>query len=221
MGSVSLNIQFDSNGIRQLKSNNEKVVIIRSFAQDDAYAVACFVFSPFTIENIVQFAPVWQEYATIQKIVSFDILTAGIVTSISAGYKAQLTGAEFQNITAAYSSLVYGFENLNNGYPAITGGLTQQIMGDGNIFDAIVNVSSIPYNQTTYYQPLDSVKVFVASGISNNMIIPFSLLSPSGGMKIPELSTTVGKYLEVNISKDAAIYFDSTNNVFVLLPTPY
>lgn len=219
MNSISLNIQFDQNGLVQLQKYNQQIIIVRSFAQTDTFVVASFAFPPFATDNIVEFFPVWQEYATVQKIAGFTVLKPAFPYTISAGYKIQFTPVGFQNQTPAYSPVVYGFENQNSAFPAITGGLTQQIYGNGNTVNAVMNVSAIPFNQTTYYQPLNSVKVFVASGISSNMVLPVSLLSDGSNNK-GYAGTTVGKYLEVDISKNTNIYFDSINNIFVLGTLP-
>lgn len=216
MSSVFFNIQFDQQGIIQLRNNNEQIIIVRSFAQDDEYVVACFVFFPFSTENIVQFNSLWQVYAAVLKIAPFATVAPAVLYPMVAGYKLQFTPIGLENPTIAYSPLVYGLENLNRAYPAIAGGLTQEISGGGITRNAIVNVSAIPFNQTTYYQPGNSIKVFVASGISNNVVLPASLLSAGGARQPGFDNITVGKYLEVDISSDAVISFDRINNVFVL-----
>lgn len=226
----TLNIQIDQAGRQFLLENKEKVVLI--IPQDEDYLVACASFDPsFGDNNTVEFDDLI-EYTSLQKSISdMDIIKMNAEEkNVSAGYVYTVDNTGFQGSTPMNPSKenVYGLLNkryIDDNYN-LTCGLGQKILINGSS-DADynpINVYGVPYNQTTYFETNSKVWIFVATGISSNMIIPSYMLAPESNILVQEANlqriVSLGYYLEVDLKITSTIYFDNLTHMFQIGPLP-
>ena len=94
----------------------------------------------------------------------------------------------------------------------ISCGLIQDIVGVNNTsIAAITCTSKTPLNQVSYFKPDSIIWVFIAKGITPNMVIPTSVLAPNSN-RAP--FTSIGPYLEIDLNNTTTIHFDSQTNLF-------
>lgn len=217
----SLNIQIDQTGRQFLLDNNEAIVLALPQDEDYKYLVACVSFSPFGDNNTVDFFDDWIEYTSSQNISYMDIIKMNAQQKVNIGNVYTFDNAGFQGSSPAYSDQVYGLLNERNidGNYNLTCGLGQKISinNDSDPGYYAINVYSVPYNQTIYFETNSLVRVFVASGISNNMIISSAMLSPTARTKN---NAIVGSYLEIDLQQISTIYFDNLTHTFKIGSLP-
>ena len=82
----------------------------------------------------------------------------------------------------------------------------------------------VPYNQTIYFETNSKVWIFVATGISSNMIIPSYMLAPESNILVQEANlqriVSLGYYLEIDLKITSTIYFDNLTHMFQIGPLP-
>jgi hypothetical protein len=211
----SLNIQIDQTGRQFLLDNNETIVLALPQDENYEYLVACVSFNPFGNNNTVDFFDDWIEYASSQSISYMDIIKMNTEQKVNKGNTYIFDNAGFQGSSPAYSDQVYGLLNernidLNHN---LTCGLGQKININNNS-DAdyyAINVYSVPYNQTAYFETNSKIWIFAAAGISSSMIIPSNM--PTSNSKTQK-SITIGSYLEIDLKQTSSIYFDNLTHTF-------
>jgi hypothetical protein len=201
--------------------NKETIVLALPQDEDYKYLVACVSFSPFGDNNTVEFLDDWIEYASSQSISYMDIINMNAQQKVNMGNVYTFNNTGFKESSPAYSDQVYGLLNERNidGNFNLTCGLGQKIDINSNS-DAgyyAINVYSVPYNQTIYFETNSIIWIFAAGGISSNMIVPSNMPTPDTKT---QKSVAVGSYLEIDLKQTSTIYFDNLTHTFKLGSLP-
>lgn len=209
-----LNIQTDTNSRKFLLKNEQTICIVRSFSTQNDYLVICASFEPLGASNKVKFGS-WKIYATTQSVKNQTRIKPNLKEGANLGNRYVLDNIAFRADGTSYSKEVIGIDNqrkLANSQNT-TLGLAQAIGINENWSLCITNSYSVPYNQTVYFEPLPKVKVFIASGIKKDMVLPRQMLQAQV-VRNKRRSIVIGKYLEVDLKQVKAIYFNKEMNTF-------
>lgn len=220
--STKLTIKLSQADCTRIASYGEVITLVRSFATEGDYVVACAAFAPFGLCNTLTLNTQWAVYATQQQPVAGSVITlqTALVQPTPPGNTLIFTGSTFIPQGAAFAPDVFGL--ANNSPNLVQCGVAQAIsINSATATTVPLVLATTPAKQTSYLQPLSEVKLFLASNVQTGLLLPAQVLQPIGSsssnveQKVP---FTVGQYLAVDPSTNPTIYFDSPNNCFTLVP---
>ncbi|TGE28371.1 hypothetical protein [Hymenobacter metallicola] len=213
--SATVTIQLQSADLRYILSLNQQIIIVRSLKNEGNYVVACYASVPVFPTTTLQFGPNWYVFAAPvpsafdqlpQLPTTAQVVDAGTVYTFSAGI--------FGQQQPAYSPTVFGCDNTVA--QPIGFGVAQDLGVNGVPAPAPLAIMEAPTNQTSYLEPIDEIKIFLASNLTVGQVLPAALLTPIGGSSVNQRGGfSVGQYLAVPLTQDVTVGFNSASNSFV------
>ncbi|MBE0391980.1 hypothetical protein [Flavobacterium sp. PL002] len=219
---VKLNINIDAKGRRFLLDNDENIILVFP-CKEDEFSITCLSFSPFGDSNEVEFFDDFFLNATAQDISRFEIIDFNNQQPINYGNVYKFDGISYSYDRQAFSKHVCGLSNESANTKNLTSGITQKINAVNQEESRTISIGSVPQNQTIYFDLPQLVWVFVAKGISSNMILPNDMLTPVKMEYMRKInkpsnsSLIIGNYLEIDLidlKEATSVLFDSTINAF-------
>jgi hypothetical protein len=218
--STKLNIQINSIGRNFLRDNNEKIILVFSSDKESKFSIACVSFEPFGDSNEVEFFNDFLLYGTPQDILSFEIIKFTEKLAIQYDDVYKFDGVKFTYLREAYSNYVVGLSNESANKNNLTSGIAQRINVLNSEEVPPIIIGSVPQNQTIYFDKTHLVRIFVARGISSNMIIPNRILTPVKRESMKKINKNknsqllVGDYLEIDLRETTRVEFDIAIRAF-------
>jgi hypothetical protein len=211
---ITLSVQVDEDGRKQLLQSGQKICIVRVLEGEDDYVVACAAFLPFGPQTDILFYPEWSVYVMQGGITTFEPVNMQITGDLEPGQQCTFDGSGFSNYEPAWSEEVFGLIN-NTVSTLVSAGLAQKMnISNLSAFSAI-NINALPANEISFFQPKDDIRVFIAKGVESGMVLPASLLRPAQALKTMVASvSSIGVYLTVSLLNAVVIHFDNVKNCF-------
>ncbi|NRS89624.1 hypothetical protein HNQ02_002555 [Flavobacterium sp. 7E] len=216
---VKLNINIDAKGRRFLLDNDENIILVFP-CKEDKFSITCLSFPPFGDSNEVEFFDDYFLNATAQDIYQFEIIGFNNQQPINYGNVYRFDGVSFTYDRQAFSNDVCGLSNESANIKNLASGIAQKIKVLNQEESRTISIGSVPQNQTIYFDLPQLVWVFVAKGISSNMILPNDMLTPVKMECMKKInkpsnsSLIIGDYLEIDLKETISVLFDSTINAF-------
>jgi hypothetical protein len=215
-----LTVQINKKGQQIFSDSDLTVGIVRSFGKSSEHCVVCAMLTPFGDENIIEFSQNWLVYASVVKTIkTLHTVTGNIELSAEMGKSYTFDGIKFCDDTGQGSPGFICIKNKSEKIHSLIAGLSQGISIQGREENSSpVNIASIPLNMATYFEPLNKIKVFIASGIEARRILPSKMLCPNTiEEKVKNGQLQIGTPLEVQMNDEITyIHYDNTDNLFVL-----
>jgi hypothetical protein len=211
---TTLSIVFNNpQDLQSLSNSGQQICIVRTFNDTNKYIVVSAVFSPFGQKNDVLFYDSWQLYAMPGDITQLNTVKMQMTQNVLTGQQYTFSGAAFTAPVNTGISGSFGFNN-NAAMPLLCGGLAQQMNINNTDGWYALNAVQLLANEVSYFTPGNNILVFIAGGIDCGTILPASILASANNPNL-RIPSSIGKYLQVDITANTTIHFDGSSNSFV------
>lgn len=209
MESITLSIKVDREGKTYLKNSGQQICIVRELVDPTDYIVISAVFEPFGDQTDVIFYPSWKIYAMQGALTVGSSVKAQISSDIDLGQQYTFDGIDFTKPDLAYSDTVFGIDNQTPN--PICGGILQKVNLTNADQYVVLSVMDLPFNEASYFEPTDTIELFISSGFTQGSIQPSALIQATNSRS----ARSIGKGLSIELSQDTVIHFDNQSHTFV------
>ena len=202
-----LNISIDNQGLQNIYAAGQRVTIVKSVTTNPLAGgnlpVAWVTFMPLNNNNI-SWIETYSIYASAVSIVAGATLSQNSSTQpgIQPGWTYTLQNGFFSG--AAGSGSTFNAANQWQGGPITTFGLAQPATVNNVNVLAPLNATTVLYNQTASFTPIENVSIFLSSYSNNGVVI----------------SQVASNALPVSLSSQAPVAnigFNDATNTFYLI----
>lgn len=170
MSAYELIAQVDSEDVRLMNANNQKIVLVKEVGNTSGTQVAWVNFSPFE-NNQVTWEDVYGVYSSSTEVQNgATLLQTSTVNPASAGVYYPFKDGTFGSPTGETGSNSYGIQNKYS--RQFTFGMAQAVTANGNKFPVSpLNAVTVLSQQNAQFTPIEKVKIFVQANLNNGVII--------------------------------------------------
>lgn len=195
MGAYTLQLRFSSQDLKTIAQAGESVVVAKAFS-DSATNVAWVVFTPFE-NNFVSWDEAYAFFASpAQSSGTVQILSASQGTALSGRYYT-FDGTGFEGPYPGETAPPAGsFRVINQvpsqQYPALGFGLLQSATVNGEGFPSLAtNQEIVPAAQYATFTPLETVYVWLQSGVRTGAIVTLPPAAPRPAQAVAGFATEI------------------------------
>lgn len=173
MSKYKLNVQFTEDALKVIYASGEKLALTKEVSGDKGTSVIWVSTAPFE-NNSIEWEKDCLLYSSRQEIQNGATINKLSETEAITGILYDFDSAIFQNAQAAscVGRNEYGVHNDMDDYSALTFGLAQAVMVNGQKKQGNpINAITLPYNHTAVMSPIEKVKVFLGASTDDGVVI--------------------------------------------------
>jgi hypothetical protein len=207
MSTYQLNIAFDNAGLAAITQADQKVTIVKQ-TSTGGKPVAWISFQPQQ-QNIITWTEQYAVYCSTTNLQAGAQIVTSSTSNANGGCSYTINSSGFFNPGASGATDTNSYEIINqdpllmvNGVEMVTAGLVQAAAVNGSSITAPMCATTILYNQSGFFTPIETIQVFTSNYSNNGMVI----------------SSVSGNALTVQYTNNttASIEYDDKNNEFIL-----